>query len=155
MSNWRSSINWWWSPYKISFIHNQILWLLNHIRDLRVGDWPPDPDRSSSYTEAQLAKHRGEYRAYIENIASIIGTVERRLLKTGMDGAMAYLAYACGLSYKEIARLFHISNNEVVNRVDSAIKYCEGKGDKKIPYQQYIMFQNVLHNKLVRAKNGA
>lgn len=153
MTNWRSSIEWWWSPYRITFTKNQILWLLNHIRDLRVGDWPPDPVRSSSYTEAQLARHRKEYKAYVENIASIIGTVERRLLKTGMDGAKAYLVYCVGLSYKEVARLFGMSIKEVVSQVDSAIKYCEGRYDKKEPYGEWKMVQSTLHKKLVGAKN--
>lgn len=135
----------WYSPYKIRYRRLEVIWILNHIRQLRIGDWPPDPDRSSSYTDAHLAKNRGEYKAYVENVVSILGMVERRLLKTGMDGAMAYLVYAGGLGYGEVGKMFHLSSEQVIERVDNAISYCEGKKDKPMSYEDYKFGRARLH----------
>jgi len=150
---WRGNIEWWWSPYKIIYTHNQLIWLLNHIRELRVSDWPPPNRNASGYTEWQFAQYGNRYKEYARMVESIAGNVERRLLKTSMDGAMAYLVYTCGLGYGEVAMQFHITSNETVNRVDSAIRYCEGKADRKEPYNEWKLVRETLHKKLVRGKN--
>ena len=161
---WRSSIEWWWSPYKIIYTHNQIIWLLNHIRGLRAGNWPA-PDRNiSGYTEWQFAQQGNRYKDYCRMTEGVAGNLERRLLKTGMDGAMAYLAYTCGCGYGEMARMFHITIDQAIENIDSAIRYCEGiltAREKEVgktipsdkPYQEWKLVQQTLHKKPIRAKN--
>ena len=86
-----SELGSWWSPYKISYTYSQCTWLLKNLMGMREGIWPPDPDGRSSYTDPRIINKSGEYKAYKENMGTVVGTLERRLLKTGMDGALAYL----------------------------------------------------------------
>lgn len=125
----------WYSPYKITFNYGQICWLLSNIRELRIGVWPPNPEGKSSYTDPKIVVKGGEYKAYTENIGAIAGTVERRLLKTSMDGALAYLVYSDQLDYRWVARMFHMNETQVKARVNRAISYCVGRRDKRRLYR--------------------
>ena len=120
----------WCSPYAITYKYAQITWILRNINSVREGEWPDIPDNVSGYIDPQIVVKSGEYKAYIETIAAVAGTIERRLLKTGVGGAMAYLRFTAGLSYREIARLFHIDKDEAYTGVNRAIKYCVGKKEK-------------------------
>ena len=133
-----SELGRWYSPYKITFTYSQVTWLLKNLCELREGFWPQNPDgRSSGYTDPQIINKSSEYKAYVENIGAVVGTVERRLLKTGMDGAMAYLRFTVQLSYSEIARLSGIRKVDAYPRVSRAIKYCVGEWDKRDKYPFY------------------
>ncbi len=130
-----SELGRWWSPYKISYTYSQCTWLLKNLMEMREGIWPPDPDGRSSYTDPRIINKSGEYKAYKENMGTVVGTLERRLLKTGMDGALAYLRFTVELSYREIAMLFHLHKDEVYIRANRAIRYCVGRRDKQDAYQ--------------------
>lgn len=120
----------WYSPYKTTYTFRQITWLLSNIRELREGVWPPNPDGHSSYTDPRIVNKGGEYKAYVENIGTVVGTLERWLLEASIDGAMAYLHFTAGNSYSEIARMFHISKDEAYTRVIRVIKHCVYMGEK-------------------------
>ncbi|KKN71837.1 hypothetical protein LCGC14_0416910 [marine sediment metagenome] len=133
-----SELEYWCSPYKITYPYRQVTWLLDAMKELRVGIWPPHPEgRSSGYIDPRIVLKSGEYKAYTENIGNVAGTLERRLKKTGYDGAMAYLVYSCGLSYHEVGRLFCIPEAKTIENVELAIRYCCGRKDKRSTYYQY------------------
>ena len=138
-----SALGRWWSPYRITFTFAQITFLLQNIRELREGIYPPNPDGNSSYTDPSIINKSSEYTAYTENIGTVIGTLERWLLKTGIDGAMAYLRYTAQLSYDEIAWLFHINPYEGRRRVERAIRRCVYMGEKMRRKEENLTGVNV------------
>lgn len=125
-----SELGLWYSPHRITYTYSQVTFLLKNLREMREGIWPPDPDGRSSYIDPQIISKGGEYKAYTENIGTVIGTLERWLLKMGMDGAMVYLRHTVGCSYSEIGRMFHISRDEAYSRVNRTIKHCVMMGEK-------------------------
>ena len=132
-----SELGSWWSPYRITFTFAQVTWVLRNIMEMREGIWPPNPDGRSSYIDPRIVIKGSGYKAYKETIGAVAGTVERRLLKTGDDGGMAYLRFTVDLSYSEIAMLYGIRKKDVYPAVCKAIKYCVGKWDKEGKYPVY------------------
>ena len=147
-----SELGCWWSPYRITFTFTQITWLLRYILELREGIYPPNPDGRSSYTDPRIRVKSSEYKAYTETISTVAGTIERRLLKTGMDGGMAYLHFTVELSYEEIAKIFGIRSKDVYTRVCKAIKFCTGRWDKdgRYPFYSHIGQSNAKTDKGMR-----
>tara|TARA_Y100000310_G_scaffold329844_1_gene400422 strand:+ start:296 stop:754 length:459 start_codon:yes stop_codon:yes gene_type:complete len=146
-----SELGSWWSPYRITYTSSQIVWLLEHIVELREGIWPSNPEgRSSGYIDPKI-RVSGEYNRFSETVGIITGTLERRLLKTGLDGAMAYLRHSVELSYNEIAKLFHIPTSVAWERVNLAIKFCTRRYDKKSTYSQY---KKIRHDYIYRKQKA-
>ena len=132
-----SELGHWWSPYRITFTFAQVTWVLRNIMEMREGIWPPNPDGRSSYIDPRIVIKGTGYKAYRETIGGVAGTIERRLLKTGHDGGMAYLRFTVDLSYSEIAKITQTPADIVEGKVDSAIRFSRGRYDKKSTYYQY------------------
>lgn len=99
-----------WSPRDFHFTSEQILWILPHLKELKVGLYPPEP--SSGYTENPINKKQPTSHAPYETACQIAAEIEVRLKRTGLAGELLY-AQVCAefleLSYEAKQALYYIS----------------------------------------------
>ncbi len=117
------------SPFWIRYTFRQCTWLLENLKDLREGIYPPDL-KETNYTDPLIINKTSEYKAFTENIGTIVGTLERWLLQLGNAGTAAYLRWGLDLSYSEIGKLLGMSKAEAYDAAIRAIKYCVAQGEK-------------------------
>ena len=144
-----------YSADSFEWTYRQVKWLLVWLPTIREAglDWPPSP-RGSSYTDVALPAKRENirkiwrklfhkavkpYRARWENERSILGHLENRLCKAGLDGILIKAIY----SYKEdatwLGKCLNISWRQVLERAGAALdKLVETEQENIKAYKRRI-----------------
>jgi len=113
--------------YEIRFTQDQVIWLLGILPLLRNGWWPESDDCQGSHSR----------RAYFETPILLAREIDARLEKTETDGAMAEGRYTLLKSYESLAKQYRFQYEEVVWRIEKAIKYISGWKRKRRSYKEW------------------
>lgn len=125
--------NSWWSCDRIcrEWKREQVEWLLYFLPEVLRGYWPKNPDSATGYVDPQIYKpKRKEYKAVMEGIISAGALLEKRLFHCKMDGLLAEANITWGKSIEELSKVAGMSEEEVIKRIDAAIKYVVSYGRK-------------------------
>ena len=87
----------WISPLRFSFGRDEILWLLEVVLPLPVGEWPPEP--SSGYEGHNKQR---SYHAPYEAVCLITGEVRARLKLTKIEGKLLVAEVQGGKCLEEL-----------------------------------------------------
>jgi len=98
---------------------------------LREGNYPPDPNETSGYTEAPITKRRIWARAYFETACEIGPEIDVRLAQVGLDTYLVEDRYVKGFCEEEIACRLGLAADEVYHRIKSAISYIGSGWDRR------------------------
>ena len=116
----------WYSERDIVYCPHQIIWVLEHLSELKTGFWPEKPlteEQERNYLPS-LGKvatiiSGGHGNASLERILCIVADVESRIKKTGWDGDVLR-TYYCG-GYDDISELAN-EMGEPIDKIERAIK---------------------------------
>ena len=125
--------NSWWSAEQIcrEWKREQVEWLLYYLPEVLRGHWPKDPDSATGYVDPQIYKpKRREYKAIMEGIIATGALLEKRLFHCKMGGLLAEANITWGKSIESLAKVAGMSEEEVIERIDSAIEYVVSYGRK-------------------------
>lgn len=134
----------WWSPGEITFRHRQMLWLIEHLPELREGQWPANPV-GSGYIDLPLVR-KGKARsrkAYFEIPTTIVAEVEVRLEKCGIDGLILLATECWGESEQSLAKYLGIPPWSVRKRANNALRYISGWERKNQSYKEFLHHRKV------------
>jgi len=127
----------WFAPKDILFHREHIIWLLKHLKELKVGEWPPDPG-VTGYTEAPggVVTSRAK-NAHYEIACSCAAEVSIRLKATGLDGYLVEERYMEDKTEQEISDTRHLPLTEVYQRLRTAINYMSGWRRRQYSYSDF------------------
>lgn len=112
----------WFDYGAIRFCPYQILFIIANSDILLSGNWPPNPD-SSSYTDPAIQSAL-KPEAYYTKPEEILGEVERRLSRTGINGKLLVAEVQAGYS-------------ELSPEARDALMYVKGWEKKDTSYSQW------------------
>jgi hypothetical protein len=121
----------WFSPRDIIFDRQQVLWLFEHLAEIREGNWPSRP---TGYMEPKVQKSPSRHAPF-EAPVGIAAELLVRLENAGQDGAMCKMVFVYGEPEESIARHWHISVEAVRRRIDRVLLFCCG-WKRKNTYRQ-------------------
>lgn len=108
----------WWKPHCV--------WVLTHFIELKEGHYPTR-DGGSGYTDGygrSKSYHTSHATAEAEEMYA---EMDRRLVKCREDGVLLKLHYAMGEGIDVIAKHFGVTEEEIVRRMQTALKYIARK----------------------------
>ena len=116
-----------YSPNEISFTRDQVLWLIKHLDILRDFTWPPE-HRETGYIGGSTRIVR---RAPFDTPACILGELEERIEKCGLDGIMMEFVYSASSEDKQaleqhIASALKLNIRTVDRKLKKALRYITG-----------------------------
>lgn len=117
----------------------QVLWVIEHSETLRIGNWPDNPD-SSSYVDPKIKTGYGS-EAYFVKAVIILGEVEYRLARTGIEGKLLVAEVRAGVSLEELQPESRTS-----------LMFIKGKRRKDTPYSQWKASRNY-YKKVVKTQS--
>lgn len=130
----------WYAPGEIRFTLNHILFLLENINLLEDGFYPPNPEETG-YQELKIAVARGKPRAYFETPICLIAEIKLRISLAkdnhNDDGKLLLDKYRLGLNDDELARVNHLSYNQVITGINSALLFITGWKRERLPYSDW------------------
>lgn len=119
-----------YSPQEIRFSESHILWLLDNVKYLNEGMWPPCP----WYTESTS---RNVGNAHYTVIMEIRGELFLRIELCGEDGGMMLDYFAYNKQHDQIAREHATNEYDVSKRIGRCLRYCMGWRRKKRSYREW------------------
>lgn len=129
----------WWPSMEITFRRSQVLWLIEHLPELREGRWPANP-AGSGYVDLPMIKkgRTGRHRSYFEIPASIAAEVEVRLESCSMDGLILEALECWGKSEQSLAKHLAIPPWSIRKRANNALRYISGWKRKEQSYKEFL-----------------
>lgn len=119
-----------WKPSEINYGDRyQILWLLEHLKELQDGYYPKDP-RETGYTDAPSKGQINKEAPFIKG-AEIYAELTARLNYCGKDGELVYWAYAEGVNIDELSRDYKLDFYEVIKRINRCLSYITSGHDRR------------------------
>lgn len=103
-----------WCPW-------QVLWVIEYSVTLLAGKWPPNPE-GSGYIDPGIKTGYGSEGYYVKPVG-ILGEVEYRLKRCGVDGKLLRAEVLAGLELSQESK--------------SALYYCKGWRRKRISYGEW------------------
>lgn len=113
-----------YSPRDITFTREQMIWLIEHLDLLELGDWPPE-GRETGYTGSQKSH---SHKAPFETAAQIYVEVSYRLDRTGNDGETLVWEVQNGLNAYAL----------LCPAAKKALNYISGWRRRKMKYRKWI-----------------
>jgi len=117
-----------YSPNEISFTRSQVFFLLRNLDILRDFTWPLDY-KESGYIGGNKRIVR---RAPFDTPACILGELEERIERCGLDGILLELVYSASSEDKQaleqhIASALKLNIRTVDRKIKKALNYISGK----------------------------
>jgi len=136
----------WYSASSFKWTYRQVKWLLSWLPFIRVYglDWVPS-SKSSGYVGVKTKRKPGEkvhrsnklYKAQWENERSILGHLENRLCKMGLDGMLVKSLYSYQESAEWLGKCLNLTDEVVKERAKLALdKLVETEKDNVRDYQR-------------------
>ncbi|KKN12485.1 hypothetical protein LCGC14_1016090 [marine sediment metagenome] len=114
-----------YSPDAIRFTKKQVIWLLRNFIQIKLGIWPAS--LPSGYTDPPIDRRTKHYKAWAENIISIVAYLEKKIEKVGRDGLLAVSFYTCDISIETLAKCLRVTEKDINIRLDNAIEIMTRK----------------------------
>jgi len=130
----------WFAPHEIYFNKRQMLWLIQHLGELKEGSYPKD---FSSYIDPSIINKILRTKAYFEIPALFRCEVESRLEMAGLDGLILKCIEAWGESETSIAAHLRIPEELVKKKRDTALSYVSGWRRKRRTYGEFNSHKKV------------
>lgn len=108
-----------------------IAWLITHYDTLSGGYWPDTrPD--------EIPSHGGAWRhGWFENAITWGALAKMRQEACGPDGVVMWLYYHDNKDIDELAVRFRQRDTKVCRRINSALSYCSGWKERRMPYETF------------------
>lgn len=124
-----------WKPSEINYGDRyQILWLLEHLKGLRDGDYPKDP-RETGYTDAPINKGSMGRQAPFITAAEIYAELTARIDYCKdyceLDGLLVYGNYVDGVEIDKLSKASKLDFYEVVKRINRCLSYITSGHDRR------------------------
>ncbi len=116
----------WFGYATFRFTKEQVVWAIQHLKELEVGEWPKEPSESG-YTNGLPGVSRVRREGAFVKPAIIYAELTARLERTGVDGKLLVAELQGGKRYEELAYESHQSLN-----------YCSGWRRKVTLYQDWF-----------------
>lgn len=120
----------WYAPNQIKYTKDQMLWLLNHLPDLRLGYWPPNP-QGSGYVDMPINKKAVKAKAHFITAVEVAAEIDDRLEQCGLDGLLVEANYTWDKSIDSLVKASSLDFYEVVRRISRALKYISSGYDRR------------------------
>jgi len=121
-----------------------ILWLIKHLPLLQEGVYPPDAKMLKEFPP--LVKKGGSGKApFVEPILWAV-EVERRLLRTHLDGLILLCIECFDVSEASLAGYLNTTKENIRRRADEALKYVAGYSMKKRDYKAHFQHKGTKDN---------
>lgn len=129
----------WYSPGQITFTKHQVIWLLRHLPEIRVGFWPSE-HKETGYSGK--AKGKVGHAAYFEKPVQVAAELDQRLEMAGIDGLLLEFVYSSESQdiitlEQHIANAMRLEFGTVERRIETALRYVCGKARKSRDYQDF------------------
>ena len=132
---------------ELRFTQRQMLWITRNLYNIRLADWPVEPDNhveiiSPSKGKRQLPHKTLKTRsARFERAAQIAAEIDWRLnqckTKHGDYGLLYLEVYMYGHDISEVAKRHSLSEDVVNHRIDQVLRYISGWRRKSLNMEQY------------------
>lgn len=109
-------------PREIRFTRAQCLWLIWHLPELRVGDWPPD----AAHYDLYIGKRTAVCHAYFTTPVEYAAEIESRLERAGTDGLVLELIESYGKGNASLAAYFRVSEWWITVKRKRALSFVAG-----------------------------
>ena len=119
----------WRSPRQIIYDRNDILWLLEHLVELRQGLWPPQPGVTQG--EPVGKKPAPAPRAHFEKAVIESAEISRRLDACKIDGLLTELFYTHKVDEAVLAARLGKSFQEITSRIAACLHHISDKKKDK------------------------
>ena len=119
--------NEWYSPNRISFKREEVLWLLSNLETIRHGSWPNE-HRETGYAGGKSKSH--SHSAYYEKPIQVASELLQRIEKCWPDSSLLMLQVSYGDIEQVIANGEGQSIDKVQRRINTALNYICGKCPK-------------------------
>ncbi len=120
----------WFFPSEIRFCRLQMLWLIEYLKLMGGGTWPPNP-RGSGYVDIPINIRHGKSGAYFVTPAGIAGEVGARLKSTGVEGVLLVAEVRVGLTLDELSPESRMVLNYISGWRYRRMSYSRWKADRK------------------------
>lgn len=131
----------WFSYGQIRFTYPQILWILCNLNELRFGVWP-EKHKESGYENGQ-GRREGPKRVSCEGghvkACTIAAEIDTRLDMIPLPQRYwPQYKYTDGVSYKEIAKFEHVTEDEIRREVARMARFLTGWKRSQVDYETFI-----------------
>lgn len=128
----------WWPPREIAFRRRQMLWLIEHLPELREGYWPANP-AGSGYIDLPIVRKGGvrSHQAPFITAAEYAAEVEARLEKCGIDGLILLAIECWGESEASLGKYLRMPEWSIRKRAKNALRYISGFKRKRRTYREF------------------
>ena len=122
-----------WFPYsKITFRGEQVLWIVEHLDDLREGRYPPNPDQAiPARRQRQLQKE-----ATFTKATRLAAEIDTRIDDCDEDGEIFLLIYKDQIDIPELAKKRGLTIEQVDLCCRKVLRYITG-WKRKGGYKEY------------------
>ena len=124
----------WYLPREIVFNKDQMKWIIEHLPELREGQWPVNPRATGYVDESTKTRKRS---AYFETPCQIASEADSRMGKCGLDGLMIEALYCWGEDNDKLCRYFKIDEDELMARCRRVLNYISGWKRKRRSYEEF------------------
>lgn len=124
----------WYAPNTITFNREQIIFLLENLSTLRMGEWPPHPN-GSNYTDAPDKQKIKPY-AHFETPVLFAAEIDRRLDACKIDGLLTELFYTHKVDEDVLGARLGKSFQEIASRIATCIWHIKGYNFRGLGYQR-------------------
>lgn len=132
----------WFSPGEITFRREHMLFLINHLPELRDGFYPPNP-KETGYVDPKVMTSQMFKGAYFETPAGLAAEVDARLSKCGIDGLMVEARYCWEKSEESLAKCLGLPTPTVFQRIANALRFISGWERKQRSYREFTRHKKV------------
>ena len=125
----------WYSPREIVYSSTQMLWLLEHLVELRQGLWPAQP----GVTQGEPVGKRlaPAPRAHFEKAVIESSELDRRLDSCKIDGMLTELFYTHKVDEAVLAARLGKSFQEIRGRISSCLRHITDTKGRKVKGHSY------------------
>jgi len=124
----------WFNPSDIRFCPYQVRWILDNVESLGMGRWPMEP-KISGYID-RPGNRRIKSEAHFVVPVGVLAEVHKRLSFCGQDGALVR-CLSQSVDIDVLKDLVHLSDNQINNRVNRAIRYASGWRRRRLSYYEF------------------
>jgi len=114
----------WYSYSEVRWCPYQVLWLIEHLETLLIGNWPTHPE-GSSYTDSMIKRRVTSTTAYYTKPCEVASELEWRIRQTGVDGKLLIAEVLAGKTY------------ELSVEAQNAFMFIKGWRRKLMSYQRW------------------
>ena len=107
----------------------QIIWLLEHLKELEDGYYPRDP-RETGYTDAPGKRQMRREAPFIMP-AEIYAELTARIDYCGLDGKLVYNNYVDGMEIDQLSKAYKLDFYEVIKRINRCLNYITSGHDRR------------------------